>query len=87
MLVIGIAFRVYVSRNRFYRRGVGGLQQFSSYRKAVLISAFESGVKVVGTILVLGGLFFCLVVWYNTRGVKPSSGSPDTVKVVKKRAR
>lgn len=78
MIIIGIAFRVYVSRNRFYRRGEGGLQRFSSYSKSVTISAFETILKILGTLLVIGGLFFCFVVWFNTRGVKHSTKVSDT---------
>lgn len=70
MFIIGMVFRIYVSRNRFYRRGEGGLQRFSSYRKSVIIPAFETMLRIVGTLLVIGGLLFCFAVWYNSRGVK-----------------
>ncbi|MBV8252590.1 MAG: molybdenum ABC transporter permease [Chitinophaga sp.] len=67
MTILGLALRVYVSRNRFYRRGVAGLQEFSSYRKSVAIPAFERLVKIVGTLLMIGGLFLCFLVWFNAK--------------------
>lgn len=67
LVAIGIALRIYVSRKRFYRRGDGGLQQFSSYGKAVATTFFEKIVKLVGTISVIAGLFFLLITWYNHR--------------------
>ncbi|WP_142687527.1 hypothetical protein [Chitinophaga polysaccharea] len=87
MIVIGMAFRIYVSRNRFYRRGEGGLQRFSSYRKSVIIPAFETMLRIIGTLLVIGGLSFCFAVWYNSHGVKRNNSkkiSDTTVVTAKK---
>ncbi|HWV64932.1 hypothetical protein, partial [Chitinophaga sp.] len=69
-------------------RGEGGLQRFSSYRKSVAIPAFETMLKIIGGLLVIGGLFFCLVVWYNTRGVKHynSKKVSDTTAVTSKKS-
>jgi len=87
MIIIGMAFRIYVSRNRFYRRGAGGLQGFSSYRKSVIVPAFETILRIIGSLLVIGGLFFCFAVWYNTRGVKHHNSkkfSDTTITTLKK---
>ncbi len=78
MLLLGIACRVYVSRNRFYRRGVAGLQQFSSYRKSVVVTAFEGIVKIVGTLLILGGLLLFLLFWFDGK----QSTIQDTIRNV-----
>lgn len=64
MITIGIVLRVYVSRNRFYRSSKGW-QQFSSYSKAVGITFVEKLIRFVGTILLIGGIFFLIVVWFN----------------------
>jgi len=56
MIVIGFALRHYVNRQRFYRRGAGGLQHYSSYSKAVTTSAFEKVLKFIGLVLMVAGL-------------------------------
>ena len=57
-LGIGIAIRLYVGRRQFYRRNEAGIEEFSSYSKAVVATTFESLLGLVGgTLTVLGGLF------------------------------
>ena len=57
-LGIGIAIQLYIGRRQFYRRNQAGIEEFSSYGKAVAATAFESLLGFVGGILiVLGGLF------------------------------
>lgn len=89
MFIIGIVFRVYVSRNRFYRRGEGGSQRFSSYSQSVTTTAFETFLKLVGTVLVIGGLFFCFVAWYNIRAITHhnSTENSDTTGVTSKKSK
>lgn len=41
MLGTGIYIRIWVDRRRFYRRGVGGLQQFPSYFKSKFYTFVE----------------------------------------------
>lgn len=65
LLAVGLLLRFIVAQNRFNRRGVGGLQQFSSYPKALAVSSFEGLLKFIGFILILTGLFLYAVEWYN----------------------
>jgi hypothetical protein len=59
LLLLGICLfiRYQIGRRRFYRRGIGGLQHFSSYRKAVIISLLERLVLFIGNLCALAGLF------------------------------
>lgn len=41
LILGGLAFRIYVNRRRFYRRGLGGLQHYSRYSKAISSSVYE----------------------------------------------
>ena len=52
----GYGLRVWVNRRRFYRRGPGGLQHFSRYSKAVLISMFEGFLMFVSIPLIILGI-------------------------------
>lgn len=56
LLIGGFAFRVYVYRRRFYRRGPGGLQHFPSYRKAVLIRMYEGFLMFVSIPMMILGI-------------------------------
>lgn len=52
----GFALRVWVNRRRFYRRGPGGLQHFSRYSKAVLVSMVEGFMMFVSIPLIILGM-------------------------------
>ncbi|SFT96235.1 hypothetical protein SAMN04489724_2999 [Algoriphagus locisalis] len=57
------ALRVWVKRRRFYRRGPGGLQHFSKYSKAVLISTFEGFLMLLSIPMMILGMLI-LIFWY-----------------------
>ncbi|WPR77935.1 hypothetical protein [Algoriphagus sp. NG3] len=59
----GFALRVWVNRRRFYRRGPGGLQHFSRYRKAVIISTFEGFIMLLSIPIIILGMLI-LIFWY-----------------------
>lgn len=67
LIVAGLSFRNIVGRNRFNRRGVGGLQGYDNYNKALATTIFERLLKILGTLLILGGIFLYAVEWYNKR--------------------
>lgn len=62
LTLFGIALlaRLWVNRRRFYRRGWGGLQYFSSYGKAVFTTIFEKILMVTATLLLVAALFLFL---------------------------
>ncbi|MCE7054728.1 hypothetical protein LZF95_08590 [Algoriphagus sp. AGSA1] len=59
----GFALRVWIKRRRFYRRGPGGLQHFSRYSKAVLISTFEGFLMLLSIPMLILGMLI-LIFWY-----------------------
>ncbi|OKS85737.1 hypothetical protein [Mucilaginibacter polytrichastri] len=60
LLGIAVAIRLWVNRRRFYRRGWGGLQHFSSYGKAVFAIAFEKVLMVLATLLIVAAILLFL---------------------------
>lgn len=67
LIVVGLALRYIVGRNRFYRRNQTGLQTYENYNKSLAIPLFERLLKVLGTLLLLGGLFLFAMELYNKR--------------------
>ncbi|WP_439490123.1 hypothetical protein [Algoriphagus sp.] len=59
----GFVLRLWVKRRRFYRRGPGGLQHFSRYSKAVLISTFEGFLMLLSIPMMILGMLI-LIFWY-----------------------
>jgi len=60
LLSIGIALRLWVNRRRFYRRGWGGLQHFSSYGKALFTTVFERVLMLLATLLIVAAILLFL---------------------------
>lgn len=56
MVVIGLAIRYVISRRRFYRRGIGGLQHFRSYERGVFITFMEWIFSLLSFLILLGGI-------------------------------
>lgn len=52
-IVVALLIRYWVGRRRFNRRGVGGLQHFSSYEKAMVTTFFEKLLMLVSLALLL----------------------------------
>ncbi|WP_410221426.1 hypothetical protein [Pedobacter sp.] len=65
LVILGLIFRYIVARNRFNRRGSGGLQEYDSYNKALVTTAFERFLKIIGTGMLLFGLFLIAIEWFN----------------------
>jgi len=56
LIAIGLLVRYHISRRRFNRRGIGGLQHYSSYRRAMVTSVLETVVMFTGTFLIIAGV-------------------------------
>jgi len=56
LLAVGIALRLWVNRRRFYRRGLGGLQHYSSYGRALFTTVFETLIMVAGFFLIVAAI-------------------------------
>ena len=61
-LSMGIALRYIIDRRRFNRRGIGGLQHFRNYERAVFITFLEWLGCLTANALMLLGLFL-LIKW------------------------
>jgi len=51
-LIVGLSLRLWVQRRRFYRRGVGGLQHYSSYSKALFTSFLEWMLIIISMLMI-----------------------------------
>lgn len=64
-VVAGWLLRRAVNRRRFYRRGPFGLQEFDSYNKMDFTTGGENMVKLLGLLLMIGGLFVISIYGFN----------------------
>ncbi|RVT98439.1 hypothetical protein EOD41_16750 [Mucilaginibacter limnophilus] len=65
LFAICLFIRYHIGRRRFNRRGIGGLQQFSSYGKAVIITFLERLVLFIGNCCGLAGLGLLAVAGFD----------------------
>jgi hypothetical protein len=56
----GLAIRYIIGRRRFNRRGIAGLQLFSSYEKWWLTTRIEALVYFLGLLAILAGAFLLI---------------------------
>ncbi|MFH6959607.1 molybdenum ABC transporter permease [Flavobacterium aquidurense] len=63
-LFIGLSLRYWINRRKFYRRGPMGVEGFSSYEKAVVITFFERVTKWISIGFIIFGL---LILWSYSR--------------------
>lgn len=57
-LSLSFALRYWINRRKFNRRGVGGIEEFSSYEKAAILRYLEKFGKWAAYILILIGLLY-----------------------------
>jgi len=57
----GVEIRYFISRRKFNRRTIAGSEVFKSYEKARLTHFSERFGRLVGLILILGGLVLLLI--------------------------
>ena len=65
LLFMGLLILFVLGRRRFRRRGVAGLERFSSYGMAVFIRLLEALFRLLAWVAVLVGGGLLLVCWYN----------------------
>jgi hypothetical protein len=65
LIATGLFIRYHIGRRRFNRRGIGGLEHFSSYTKTVCITAIEKVIRFIGTLCLLTGLFLLVIAGCN----------------------
>jgi hypothetical protein len=60
-----VFIRYQIGRRRFYRRGIGGLQHFPGYAKAVTVTLLERLCLVIANVCGLAGIFLLAVEGFN----------------------
>jgi hypothetical protein len=61
LTAIGLFIRYHISRRRFNRRGIAGLQHFSSYGKALMITTIERLFSLIARLCLLAGMLLLAV--------------------------
>lgn len=61
LFAIGLLLRYWIAKRRFNRRALTGLQQYPNYHSAMLTSFIERLAKIIGTILIIGGIILYLI--------------------------
>jgi len=62
---IGLFIRYQVGKRRFNRRGIGGVQHFSGYGKALAIGLLERLLLLIANACGLAGLFLLALAGFN----------------------
>ena len=65
LIIAGAFMRLWISKRRFDRRGVAGLQHYSSYWASLISSTVEFLLAIVSVLMVISGLGLLIVEWYN----------------------
>jgi hypothetical protein len=60
LIGLGLLIRYVISRRRFNRRGIAGLQQFTSYEKWWLITRIEALFYFLGWLAIGTGIFLLI---------------------------
>ncbi|MEB2776347.1 hypothetical protein SYJ56_13575 [Algoriphagus sp. D3-2-R+10] len=79
LVLSGFAIRYWTGKRRFNRRGPGGLQHYSSYSKALIVSVIERIANLLSIPIILGGIFLLAFWWMYVRGIVLSRNK-DAVK-------
>jgi hypothetical protein len=61
LIVAGLLLRYIIGRRRFNRRGLGNIQFFNSYLEALIVSAIEWLLDLIGKLALLSGLLLLLI--------------------------
>lgn len=69
LVLCGFGIRYWVGKRRFYRRGLGGLQHYSSYSKALVVSTIERIANLLTIPMILGGIFLLVFWWTYVREI------------------
>jgi len=65
LIALCLLIRYSIGRRRFNRRGVAGLQQFSSYHHFVVITTIEKIILIAGNLCGIAGVFLLVVAGFN----------------------
>ncbi|UTG62125.1 molybdenum ABC transporter permease [Elizabethkingia anophelis] len=82
-LLLGFSLRYLINRRKFNRRGVGGIEEFSSYEKATILRYVERFGKWIAYILIAVGLLYLWRFYRHTDENKNTVGKVVTVAIGK----
>jgi len=60
----GLLVRYHIGRRRFNRRGMAGLQQFTSYKRALIVSSIETLINILGAACIVAGAALVLITYF-----------------------
>jgi len=79
-LVLGIGLIYWISRRKFYRRNMAGMEGFSSFESSVLVRFLERIGKWAAYVLIIFGILF---IWTSSRVEKDKKKSEEAQKTEK----
>jgi len=65
LLTIGLSLRYIIGKRRFNRRGIAGLQQFRSYKHALMVCFIERLINILGAGCIAAGSALVLIAYFN----------------------
>ncbi|WP_084111208.1 molybdenum ABC transporter permease [Chryseobacterium taiwanense] len=68
-LLSGFSLRYWINRRKFNRRGIGGIEGFSSYEKAVGLNFLERLGKWLAYILIIIGLLYLWRFYWHRKDI------------------
>jgi len=79
LCLIGLLLCYIIGKRRFNRRGIGGLQQYSSYAAALVISNIERLVRLAGIAAIIVGVLL-LITAKSNHPTKAIQGKGNLIK-------
>lgn len=70
LIVAALVIQYFIARRRFNRRGVGGLQHYNSFEKAVVTGSIEKAGKWISILMLVSGLVILLMLWTDKKLVE-----------------
>jgi hypothetical protein len=65
LAAVGLFIRYQISKRRFNRRGIGGLQKFPTYGRFVFVMAAEKVIYFIASLCLWAGLILLAVEGFN----------------------
>jgi hypothetical protein len=65
LTAVGLLIRFHISRRRYNRRGIGGLQQFPTYGRFIFTVTLEKIIYFIGTLCLIAGLILLALAGIN----------------------
>lgn len=70
LIITALVIQYLIARRRFKRRGVGGLQHYQTFEKAVVTSSFEKVGKWLSIFMLIAGVLILAMLWTDKKLVE-----------------